>query len=80
MLCCRADRIDDRIVYADDEVTTNDVIVNDVITTPQGYPNDYSGNKEDFAELYTWARTQCVPVVREITFENGEVSSADVAI
>ncbi|XP_065888707.1 endoplasmic reticulum resident protein 44-like [Dysidea avara] len=50
------DRIDDRVVYADDE----------------GYPNDYPGNKEDFAEFYNWARTQCVPIVREITFENGE--------
>jgi len=31
MLCCRTDRIDDRVVYADDEVTSNDIIVSDVI-------------------------------------------------
>ena len=43
--------------------------------TMQGYPDDYRGNKEDFSEFYNWARKRCVPIVREITFQNGEVTS-----
>lgn len=32
----------------------------------------YSGNLNDFSQLNTWATENCIPLVREITFENAE--------
>ena len=33
---------------------------------------EYTGNQLDHDELFAWSREQCNPIVREITFENGE--------
>jgi endoplasmic reticulum resident protein 44 len=33
------------------------------------------GQISNYEELYKWAQDKCVPLVREITFENAEVSS-----
>lgn len=35
----------------------------------------YLGSLSNFDLIYAWAQDKCVPLVREITFENGEVSS-----
>lgn len=32
----------------------------------------YKGSLSNFDELNTWAQEKCVPLVREITFENAE--------
>lgn len=32
----------------------------------------FKGNSENFNELLTWIQAKCVPLVREITFENAE--------
>jgi len=32
----------------------------------------YTGNSENFDELFAWVQGKCVPLVREITFENAE--------
>ncbi|BFZ22019.1 hypothetical protein BsWGS_25058 [Bradybaena similaris] len=32
----------------------------------------YTGSLTDFTELYQWCAIKCVPIVREITFENAE--------
>lgn len=34
----------------------------------------YLGSLTNFDLTYAWAQDKCVPLVREITFENGEVS------
>lgn len=34
----------------------------------------YLGSLTNFDLAYAWAQDKCVPLVREITFENGEVS------
>lgn len=34
----------------------------------------YLGSLSNFDLIYAWAQDKCVPLVREITFENGEVS------
>lgn len=34
----------------------------------------YLGTLSNFDLIYAWAQDKCVPLVREITFENGEVS------
>lgn len=33
----------------------------------------YLGSLTNFDLTYAWAQDKCVPLVREITFENGEV-------
>lgn len=33
----------------------------------------YLGSLSNFDLTYAWAQDKCVPLVREITFENGEV-------
>lgn len=33
----------------------------------------YLGSLANFDLAYAWAQDKCVPLVREITFENGEV-------
>lgn len=33
----------------------------------------YLGSLTNFDLAYAWAQDKCVPLVREITFENGEV-------
>ena len=33
----------------------------------------YLGSLNNFDLTYAWAQDKCVPLVREITFENGEV-------
>lgn len=33
----------------------------------------YLGSLTNFDLTYSWAQDKCVPLVREITFENGEV-------
>lgn len=33
----------------------------------------YLGSLNNFDLVYAWAQDKCVPLVREITFENGEV-------
>lgn len=33
----------------------------------------YSGSLSDYSSLLNWATEKCVPLVREITFENAEV-------
>lgn len=38
----------------------------------------YLGSLSNFDLIYAWAQDKCVPLVREITFENGEVSSRDL--
>lgn len=35
----------------------------------------YLGSLTNFDLAYAWAQDKCVPLVREITFENGEVGS-----
>lgn len=35
----------------------------------------YLGSLTNFDLTYAWAQDKCVPLVREITFENGEVGS-----
>lgn len=35
----------------------------------------YLGSLSNFDLIYAWAQDKCVPLVREITFENGEVSA-----
>lgn len=35
----------------------------------------YLGSLTNFDLTYAWAQDKCVPLVREITFENGEVRS-----
>lgn len=35
----------------------------------------YLGSLTNFDLVYAWAQDKCVPLVREITFENGEVCS-----
>ena len=35
----------------------------------------YEGNKLSVEELKQWLSEKCVPLVREITFENGEVNT-----
>lgn len=35
----------------------------------------YLGSLASFDLAYAWAQDKCVPLVREITFENGEVRS-----
>lgn len=35
----------------------------------------YLGSLTNFDLVYAWTQDKCVPLVREITFENGEVSS-----
>lgn len=35
----------------------------------------YLGSLASFDLAYAWAQDKCVPLVREITFENGEVGS-----
>lgn len=37
----------------------------------------YLGSLNNFDLIYAWAQDKCVPLVREITFENGEVSFPD---
>jgi len=32
----------------------------------------FKGNSENFDELLAWIQSKCVPLVREITFENAE--------
>ena len=34
----------------------------------------FPGHLDNFATLHAWAAEKCVPLVREITFENAEVS------
>lgn len=34
--------------------------------------DEYQGDLTDFDSLYAWAREHCIPMVREITFQNGE--------
>lgn len=34
----------------------------------------YLGSLSNFDLIYAWTQDKCVPLVREITFENGEVS------
>lgn len=34
---------------------------------------DYNGNMLSEGELKNWLSEKCVPLVREVTFENGEV-------
>lgn len=38
----------------------------------------YLGSLASFDLAYAWAQDKCVPLVREITFENGEVRSCRV--
>lgn len=38
----------------------------------------YLGSLASFDLAYAWAQDKCVPLVREITFENGEVGSRRV--
>lgn len=33
----------------------------------------YLGSLTNFDLIYAWTQDKCVPLVREITFENGEV-------
>lgn len=32
----------------------------------------YTGNPANYDELFSWIQAKCVPLVREITFENAE--------
>lgn len=32
----------------------------------------FTGNLKSFDELYSWVQEKCIPLVREITFENAE--------
>lgn len=32
----------------------------------------FQGNSESFDEVFSWIQAKCVPIVREITFENAE--------
>lgn len=36
----------------------------------------YLGSMTNFDLAYAWTQDKCVPLVREITFENGEVRGA----
>lgn len=35
----------------------------------------YLGSMTNFDFAYAWTQDKCVPLVREITFENGEVNT-----
>lgn len=35
----------------------------------------YLGSLTNFDLIYAWSQDKCVPLVREITFENGEVQA-----
>lgn len=35
----------------------------------------YLGSMTNFDLAYAWTQDKCVPLVREITFENGEVNT-----
>jgi len=52
----------DRIVYKED-FTAADII------DPK---NEYTGQRDSYDQLYTWAFERCTPTVRKITFENAE--------
>ncbi|XP_021962921.1 endoplasmic reticulum resident protein 44 isoform X2 [Folsomia candida] len=41
-------------------------------TTSVELDETFKGNSENFDEVLTWIQTKCVPLVREITFENAE--------